>query len=139
MRFANSDSIQQTSDEAVLDPKLRIGFVEIHIEQGPVLEAEGSERCCGDVGSWARRGCRLNSQGMRTTRGRRRCDFDTMRLSGAAEWITRVESMARETEGLVATVGKVNVKPNAGNVVPGMADVSLDRASRARCEAASLL
>jgi allantoate deiminase len=47
-------------------------------------------------------------------------------LAAAAEWITQVESLARATDGLVATVGKVTVKPNAANVVPGVVDVSLD-------------
>lgn len=47
-------------------------------------------------------------------------------LAAAAEWIAAVESQARQTEGLVATVGKIEVQPNAGNVVAGTARVSLD-------------
>jgi allantoate deiminase len=47
-------------------------------------------------------------------------------LAGAAEWITAVEALARRTDGLVATVGRVSVEPNAGNVVPGLVQVSLD-------------
>ena len=47
-------------------------------------------------------------------------------LAAAAEWITAVESLALRTEGLTATVGKVLVEPNAGNVIPGVATVSLD-------------
>jgi allantoate deiminase len=47
-------------------------------------------------------------------------------LAAAAEWITQVESLARAMDGLVATVGKIAVKPNVGNVVPGEAEVSLD-------------
>ena len=47
-------------------------------------------------------------------------------MAAAAEWITEVESLALATEGLVATVGKVDVEPNAANVVPGKAPVSLD-------------
>jgi len=37
-----------------------------------------------------------------------------------------VEQLARSTDGLVATVGKIALEPNAGNVVPGKATVSLD-------------
>ena len=37
-----------------------------------------------------------------------------------------VEKLARSTSDLVATVGKVNVKPNAGNVIPGSVELSLD-------------
>ena len=47
-------------------------------------------------------------------------------LQGAAEWIGRVESEAKATEGLVATVGKLEVTPGAGNVIPGSARASLD-------------
>jgi allantoate deiminase len=47
-------------------------------------------------------------------------------LAGAAEWIGNVESLARNTQELVATVGKLNVRPNAGNVIPGHAELSLD-------------
>jgi allantoate deiminase len=47
-------------------------------------------------------------------------------LAAAAEWIAQVESLAMATDGLVATVGKVSVEPNATNVVPGVVTVSLD-------------
>ena len=40
-------------------------------------------------------------------------------LAGAAEWIVAVESLAQRTEGLVATVGHMDVEPNAGNVIRG--------------------
>jgi allantoate deiminase len=47
-------------------------------------------------------------------------------LAAAAEWITAVESLALQTEGLAATVGRIIAEPNTGNVVPGLARVSLD-------------
>jgi allantoate deiminase len=47
-------------------------------------------------------------------------------LAAAAEWIAAVETLAQRTDGLVATVGRVIVEPNAGNVVPGLVQVSLD-------------
>jgi allantoate deiminase len=47
-------------------------------------------------------------------------------LAGAAEWIGRVEQHAAATRGLVATVGRVEVAPGAGNVIPGLCRVSLD-------------
>jgi allantoate deiminase len=47
-------------------------------------------------------------------------------LAAAAEWITQVEALALNTDGLVATVGKLTVEPNADNVVPGTARASLD-------------
>jgi allantoate deiminase len=47
-------------------------------------------------------------------------------LAAAAEWIMAVESLAQQTDGLVCTVGTVSVEPNASNVVPGVAQLSLD-------------
>jgi len=47
-------------------------------------------------------------------------------LAAAAEWISAVESLAQRTESLAATVGRISVEPNVGNVVPGVARVSLD-------------
>jgi allantoate deiminase len=110
--------------EAAMDVSA-VAFLEIHIEQGPVLEVEdlhvaavtaivGQSRLdlifCGHA----------NHAG--TTPMHLRRDA----LAAAAEWITAVEALARKTDGLVATVGRVSVEPNAGNVVPGLVQVSLD-------------
>jgi len=46
-------------------------------------------------------------------------------LAGAAEWIAAVEREGA-LKDLVATVGRVDVKPGAGNVIPGLVSVSLD-------------
>jgi allantoate deiminase len=101
------------------------GFVEVHIEQGPVLESEslsvavvtaivGQTRLTFEFIGHA------NHAG--TTPMRLRRDA----LAAAAEWIAKVETLALATDGLVATVGKVVVEPNAGNVVPGVVKVTLD-------------
>ncbi|MGA3049141.1 MAG: allantoate amidohydrolase [Terracidiphilus sp.] len=111
-------------DEAKLHPSA-MAFVEVHIEQGPVLEAEslsvatvtsivGQTRLCMVFTGHA------NHAG--TTPMHLRHDA----LAAAAEWIAAVEALARRTDGLVATVGKMSVEPNAGNVVPGVVTVSLD-------------
>jgi allantoate deiminase len=47
-------------------------------------------------------------------------------LAAAAEWISFVESYAKRADGLVATVGSVGLSPGVGNVVPGVAELSLD-------------
>jgi len=102
-----------------------IGFLEIHIEQGPVLEAEGLgvAAVTGIVGQ-----TRLNLAfgGQANHAGTTPMHLRRDALAAAAEWITAVESIARSTDGLVATVGRVSVEPNAGNVVPGFVQVSLD-------------
>ena len=44
----------------------------------------------------------------------------------AAEWVLAVEATARREPGLVATVGRLQARPGAPNVVPGAAVASLD-------------
>ncbi|MDR3740170.1 MAG: allantoate amidohydrolase, partial [Terracidiphilus sp.] len=110
--------------EAQLDVNT-VGFVEIHIEQGPMLEAEGlSLAVVTAIVGQTRLTLGFTGQANHagTTPMRLRRDA----LVAAAEWIAQVESLALSTEGLVATVGKVIVEPNAGNVVPGSALLSLD-------------
>jgi allantoate deiminase len=47
-------------------------------------------------------------------------------LAGAAEWIGKVERTGQEVPGLVATVGKIEAKPGAANVIAGEARLTLD-------------
>jgi allantoate deiminase len=111
-------------EDTVLDQDA-IGFVEIHIEQGPVLESEGLGLAVvsGIVGQ-TRLTLEFTGQANHAGTTPMRLRHDAM--AAAAEWISDVESLALATKGLVATVGKVDVEPNVGNVVPGKASVSLD-------------
>jgi allantoate deiminase len=115
--------------EAALDPETLdsnvLGFFEIHIEQGPVLEAENlSVAAVTAIAGQSRLNFvftgRANHAG--TTPMRLRHDA----LAGAAEWIAAVEALALSVDGLVATVGHIKTAPNAGNVIPGAVTVSLD-------------
>lgn len=110
--------------EAELNPSA-IAFVEIHIEQGPVLEAEslGVAAVTALVGQTR---LSLSFSGQSNHAGTTPMHLRRDALASAAEWIAEVETLARRTDGLVATVGKITVEPNAGNVVPGVARVSLD-------------
>jgi allantoate deiminase len=47
-------------------------------------------------------------------------------IAGAAEWISAVEHMAQNVPGLVATIGKIEAKPGATNVIAAEARVTLD-------------
>ena len=69
--------------------------------------------------SWARRGSALGFTGHANHAGTTPMRLRRDALAGAAEWIGAVESLAQRTEGLVATVGKIDVEPNAGNVIAG--------------------
>jgi len=102
-----------------------LGFVELHIEQGPVLEAEGlALAVVQGIAGQSRLGLRFTGQANHagTTPMHLRRDA----LAAAAEWMCAVEATAREAKGLVATVGKIALEPNAGNVIPGVVSVSLD-------------
>jgi allantoate deiminase len=102
-----------------------VGFVEIHIEQGPVLEAENLSVAAvtGIVGQ-----TRLTVEftGQANHAGTTPMHLRRDALAGSAEWINAVEKHAKITDGLVATVGKINASPNAGNVIAGSVLLSLD-------------
>lgn len=123
--------------DAVLDQNA-FAMLEIHIEQGPVLEAEGlGVAAVTDIVGQTR--MILSFSGDANHAGTTPMHLRHDALAGAAEWIAAVERSALESEGLVATVGKIEIEPNAGNVVPGVASVSLDlRHSSETARAAAL-
>jgi allantoate deiminase len=100
-------------------------FLEIHIEQGPVLESEGL-RVAAVTAIAGQTRLNMAFGGQANHAGTTPMHLRRDALAAAAEWITAVEALAHQTDGLIATVGKVIVEPNAGNVVPGFAQVSLD-------------
>jgi allantoate deiminase len=111
------------ADAAIGDDVL--GFFEIHIEQGPVLEAEGlSVAAVTSIAGQSRFNVRFTGHANHagTTPMHLRCDA----LAGAAEWIGEVETLAKRTEGLVATVGSLKLEPNAGNVIPGIVNLGFE-------------
>jgi allantoate deiminase len=123
--------------EAAVDGDLA-GFVEIHIEQGPILEDEG-QHLAAVTGIVGQTRLVLEFTGHANHAGTTPMRLRRDALAAAAEWITQVESLALATEGLVATVGRVTVEPNAGNVVPGVTAVSLDlRHARDACRASAV-
>jgi allantoate deiminase len=114
-----------------------LAYVEFHIEQGPVLESlelplAAVEAIAGQTRSEFTFIGRANHAG--TTPMHLRCDA----VAGAAEWIGTVERVATETSGLVATVGKIETRPGATNVIAGEARLSLDvrhRSDKIRADA----
>jgi allantoate deiminase len=109
-----------------LDPAMTRGYVEVHIEQGPVLEAEG--RALGIVTAIAgasRR--RVTVTGEAGHAGTLPMAMRRDALAAAAEMVLAVEARARATPGLVGTVGRIEVAGGgAVNIVPGAATFSLD-------------
>jgi len=110
--------------EAAVDEDA-LGFVEIHIEQGPVLEAENLKVAAVTAIAGQTR-LTLEFAGQANHAGTTPMNLRRDALAGAAEWIVAVEKLAKRTEGLVATVGKIEASPNASNVIAGTALITLD-------------
>jgi allantoate deiminase len=110
---------------AIVDPSA-FGYLEFHIEQGPVLESEDTALAVVEAISGQTRMTLIftgqaNHAGT-TPMGALRRDA----LAAAAEWIVEVERYANTTHGLVATVGKVESSSGAGNVIAGRFTATLD-------------
>jgi len=103
-----------------------IGFLEPHIEQGPVLEAEGL--ALGVVsGIAAQVRMKVEIRGVAGHAGTNAMGLRRDALAGAAEAVGAVERLALEAGGdVVATVGRMIVEPGAVNVVPGLVAFSID-------------
>ena len=105
-------------------PKLA-GYLEVHIEQGPVLEREGL--AVGIVSAIAgQTRVRVVVRGEAGHAGTVPMAARRDALAAAAAVVLAVERVGRSTEGLVATVGAMSLSPNVGNVVPGEARMVLD-------------
>jgi len=107
------------------DPARYLGFVEVHIEQGPVLNEldlplgvvtsiNGSVRYLGEV------------QGMASHAGTTPMDRRRDAAAAVAELVLFVEQRAGSVPDVVGTVGQLEVPAGSINVVPGRCRFSLD-------------
>ena len=102
-----------------------LGYVEAHIEQGPVLETGG--HALGVVSAIAAQSrCSCTFTGLASHAGTTPMNIRQDALAAGAEFISLVEKVARETPGLVATVGHIDVQPNASNVIAQSVVLSID-------------
>jgi allantoate deiminase len=102
-----------------------LGYVELHIEQGPVLEAEGVGLGIVTAISGASR-YQVEVLGKAGHAGTLPMKLRRDALAGAAEMVLAVEAIARDMPGLVATVGRIEALPGAVNVVPEEARFTID-------------
>ena len=100
-------------------------FVELHVEQGPVLDFQRVD--IGVVtGIVGQRRCSFTVHGQENHAGTTPMNMRNDALYKASELVVYVSDMANEMyEGLVATVGQLDVSPNAFSVVPGRVDLTL--------------
>jgi allantoate deiminase len=100
-------------------------FLEVHVEQGPVLEQVGAPLgvVTGVVGM--ARGQRV-FDGRVGHAGTVPMNARSDALVAAAEYVLRIRDVAAAIDGAVATVGEVQVEPGATNVIPARVRVSVD-------------
>jgi allantoate deiminase len=100
-------------------------FVEAHIEQGPLLEAEGLPLGIVTAINGATR-LEVGVDGVAGHAGATPMSLRRDALTGAAEMALMIEARARGEADLVATVGRFDVWPDAANVIPGHIQFSID-------------
>jgi allantoate deiminase len=134
LRDSRGRSLAQAVRDFGLDPKRipdatmapgALGYLEFHIEQGPVLEEAGSPVGVVDAISGQTRAS-LIFTGVPAHAGTTPMTMRKDALAAGARFVSEVERRALASSGLVATVGKIEVEPAAGNVVPGACSLTLD-------------
>jgi allantoate deiminase len=103
-----------------------LAYVELHIEQGPVLEARNVPVGVVTAIAGATR-LAASLTGMAGHAGTVPMKLRRDALAGAAECIVAIEELCRTDEGgLVGTVGYINAMPGATNVIPGQVSFTID-------------
>ena len=102
-----------------------LAYLEFHIEQGPVLESLGLPLGVVEAIA-AQMRMELVFVGRANHAGTTPMHLRHDAVAAAAEWIVAVERTAQSNAGLVATVGQIEAKPGAINVIAGEARVTLD-------------
>ncbi|HTI93524.1 MAG TPA: M20 family metallo-hydrolase, partial [Puia sp.] len=121
------EAVLRLKGEAIA-PERWLGYFEIHIEQGPVLyERNIPVAPVRAIAGQVR--VEVIFKGMAGHAGTVPMEMRQDALCGAAEFVLAAEEMAGAECGLVATVGKLQVKGAASNVIPGEVVCSLDMRS----------
>jgi allantoate deiminase len=102
-----------------------LAYIELHIEQGPVLDAKkspvGVVTAIAGASRW-----KIDIEGQAGHAGTVPMALRRDAATAAAEFVLAVERIARETADLLATVGSVSTPTGAANVIPGHVELSLD-------------
>ncbi len=102
-----------------------LAYAELHIEQGPVLEAEGLPvGVVTAINGFSR--LRVTLRGAAGHAGTVPMKLRRDALAATAECVLMVERIARGHPELVGTVGRLEVKPGAINVIPGEVMFTVD-------------
>jgi len=106
-------------------PPNTFAALEVHIEQGPVLEADDASLAVVEAIVGQSR-FQLTFEGQANHAGTTPMSLRHDALVAAAQWIVEVERYAASYTQLVATVGHVDAFPGASNIVPGKVHATLD-------------
>jgi allantoate deiminase len=102
-----------------------LAYAELHIEQGPVLETEGLPvGVVTAINGFSR--LRVTLRGAAGHAGTVPMKLRRDALAGAAECVLLVERIAKQHAELVGTVGRLEAKPGAINVIPGEVAFTVD-------------
>jgi allantoate deiminase len=102
-----------------------LAYAELHIEQGPVLEAEGLPvGVVTAINGFSR--LRVTLRGEAGHAGTVPMALRRDALAAAAECVLMVERVAKKVPELVGTVGRIEAKPGAINVIPGEVQFTVD-------------
>ena len=102
-----------------------LGYCEVHIEQGPVLEARNLPVGVVTAISGQNR-FSVTFTGEAGHAGTVPMSLRRDALCAGSEFVLSVETLAHSIPGVVATVGQASVEPGASNVIPGKVTLSLD-------------
>jgi allantoate deiminase len=103
-------------------------YLELHIEQGPVLHDKGQAAATVTAIDGAIR-LIVTLQGFAGHAGTVPMGFRRDALAAAAEMIVAIERLGASQGDLVATVGRIDARPGAPNVIPGRVEFSIDMRS----------
>ncbi len=111
--------------EAAMSRDAVLGFIEVHIEQGPVLERADQPVGIVTAINGARR-LRVVVDGKAGHAGTVPMAMRRDSLAAAAEMVLAVERIAKATADVVGTVGVIAAHPGAVNVIPGQTTFTID-------------
>ncbi len=121
-------------EEAARKPETVKAFLELHIEQGPILESGNQDIGIVEyiVGIFE---AEITVKGRPDHAGTTPMDMRADALDAASQVISQISSFAKAAgEGTVATVGILSLLPGAANIVPGEVKFTIDiRSKQAEC------
>jgi beta-ureidopropionase / N-carbamoyl-L-amino-acid hydrolase len=112
-------------DKARRSPDDMLAYLELHIEQGPHLHAQALQigAVTGIVGIWR---ANIEVVGRNDHAGTTPMGLRKDALVAASEVILALEKICTDADGVVGTIGRVDVFPNALNVIPGRVTLGME-------------